>query len=282
VEALRQVRSWNAADAVVTVPDVHYYDKGANVIIMDDCGEDAVNLKMLIQIALASAIGNALGEFLGQLHTRGREIGSSLTSSKDNRQAREVYAMANYGRLIPTVTGTALINPPLDIPSANLDVLRDLATETAKIIETSRETFTMGDFWPGNIMISLGKDMDGSPRLERIYVVDWELARLGSPAFDLGQFFAEMNLLRRFHTKCVAETSAVIQAFLATYRRVAAVDNAFARLVLVHIGAHLVCWTPRIPWGDKGRTKQVVAEGLGYLLQGYSGSLDHSPVAPLL
>ena len=52
----------------------------------------------------------------------------------------------------------------------------------------------MGDFWPGNMMVVL----DGDRNLERIYVLDWELSRTGLPGADIGQFCAEIHLLRRF------------------------------------------------------------------------------------
>jgi len=58
------------------------------------------------------------------------------------------------------------------------------------------------------------------------------------------------------------------------------VDVGVAKDAMVHVGAHLVAWSPRVLWGSKGRAREIVDEGVGYLVEGYAatqgGSGDHS------
>jgi hypothetical protein len=125
----------------------------------------------------------------------------------------------------------------------------------------------MGDFWPGNILIAL--DKQGA--LERIYILDWELAKPGLPELDIGQFCAEIDLLRRFHPEYEQSAGKMISTFLETYSGICRPDISFARITVVHWGAHLVAWTPRIPGGDKEKTRETVQDGVSLLTEGYSG-----------
>ncbi|KAK0481571.1 hypothetical protein IW261DRAFT_1471342 [Armillaria novae-zelandiae] len=84
----------------------------------------------------------------------------------------------------------------------------------------------MGDFWPGNILVSL----DENPRIS-----------------DLGQFCAELRLLGHFHPASAPATHDMTYSFLKAYSP--SKDISLARYVITHMGAHLVAWTPRIPWG---------------------------------
>jgi len=110
--------------------------------------------------------------------------------------------------------------------------------------------------------------------LEWVYVLDWELAKPGLAGLDIGQFCAEMHLLRRFSPACGTSATTVLDAFLKTYRDAAGVGVGVAKDAIVHIGAHLVAWTPRVPWGSKERTREVVDEGVGYLVEGYAATQE--------
>lgn len=126
----------------------------------------------------------------------------------------------------------------------------------------------MGDFWSGNIIITLNEN----GALKRIHVLDWELAKPGLSALDLGQFCAEMDLLRRFHPEYSEAAGKVISTLLETYSGVCQPEIGLARATAVHWGAHLVAWTPRIPWGGKEETRKVVEDGVELLIKGSSGA----------
>jgi len=147
-------------------------------------------------------------------------------------------------------------------------------------------TLTMGDFWTGNIIVCLGDtNNDSQLSLERVYVLDWELAKPGLAGLDVGQFCAEMHLLRRFSPLCDESVTTTLNAFFEAYRNEFEVGVEIVKDAAVHVGAHLVAWTPRVPWGGKERTRDVVNEGVEYLVEGYTGTrewLGGSIVGPLL
>ena len=62
-------------------------------------------------------------------------------------------------------------------------------------------------------------------------------------------------------------------------------DASTARVALGHVGAHLVAFTPRITWGGREQTRDVVQEGVELLDLSWTSSessLLDSIVRPLL
>jgi len=97
-----------------------------------------------------------------------------------------------------------------------------------------------------------------------VTIIDWELAQVSSPVYDLGQFFAELYLL--YHFKARLEALTIIDAFLASYGPLPG-DLAFR--TAVHFGVHLVVWPPVTPgWGDGEQLKDCVRVGAGYIHAG--------------
>ena len=131
----------------------------------------------------------------------------------------------------------------------------------------------MGDFWPGNIMVSLNKKGD----LERLYILDWEITRIGIPGIEVGQFCAEIHMLRRFNPEvCGVTATLVLEHFLKAY----AGDAEQARRAFVHMGVHMSVLGARIEWGEKEVTRQVVLEGVRKIVDGYSSkAVDFSRLA---
>jgi len=275
VTALRQVKEWLPEDSTVTVPEVHSFDEEANVIIMDDCGAEAVTLKQLLlttppRYTLAEHIGESLGVFLGHLHSQGSSDDACLALFDEYKRGREMSAYITYGRLVSTLTdGTlsAISNPLLDISQNKLKRVADVARDVEQAMMTTRETFVMGDFWPGNMLVKIQPGDDGgSPTLQRMWVVDWEVAKPGLAGLDIGQFCAEMRLVQRFSVAGKEASERVLTSFLRAYRNTRPVGVDVARIAMVHIGAHLVAWTPRVPWGDRDTVRDVVREGVEYLV----------------
>lgn len=276
VTALRYIREWLPQDAVVTVPMIHLFDDTANVIIMDDCGEDVKTLKQLMIDNLATPdvaqqIGIALGQFLASIHSKGSTDKEKLEYFDGNQQARVISAWATYGRLVSTLTGqnapASLKDPILDIPAQDIETIGNIAKQTTLEMTTTKETLVMGDFWPGNLMIVLSSDRTS---LERIYVLDWELVKPGIAGLDIGQFLAEMHLLRQCRPHCAESASTVIVAFQRSYRiarGVAGMEDV-ARKAEIHVGAHLVAWTPRNDWGSREKTRELVLKGVSCILSG--------------
>lgn len=282
VGALRRVSEQLPTSASVTVPAVHLFDEATHVIIIDDAGESSTPLLKLmldgtLSTSLAQEIGHALGEFLSRLHSWGLQDDDARSWVSANAFARQIAAWATYGRLVDTVEGkdpiTELQNPPLDLDEATLNTIREIASIYSKTIATSQETFTMGDFWPGNLLVRTREGEDnGSPRLERIYVIDWEMSKAGLAGMDVGQFCGDVRVLLQFCPEARPAAKLLIEAFAHAYDAGCKGIN-WAGIATTHIGAHMVAWGPRIPHHASRRTREstraLVKEGIKYLKEGH-------------
>ncbi|KAG1749770.1 kinase-like domain-containing protein [Suillus paluster] len=282
VESLRLVREMHADDDVIAVPAVRLFDEEAHVMIIDDCGADTRTLKQLVidealPQPVAEEIGAAIGRFLGRIHAWNKNGSFDMGIFHNNEVGKMISPLVTYGRLISTLSGrdniATLADPVLDVPEENLDVISKLAEARSHEIGSTSEAFTHGDFWPGNIMVSLRRESEGGvPTLEKLYVLDWELAKAGLRGLDIGQFCAEMRLLQRFYPSRQKEASTIVRSFLSAYRGGSGPDEALARVAIAHVGAHLVAWTPRVRWGDREETRKTVAEGVELLVGGAEGT----------
>ncbi|KAF9008331.1 kinase-like domain-containing protein [Cyathus striatus] len=279
VEALRSVKSWLPSDSVVTVPEVHHHDKEHSCVIMEDLGYDAVTLKAFMQehnpsTELASRIGNFIGEFLGQLHVWGQNNAERCNFFEGNMEAKRISAWVYYGRLVSTLTGencpSKLTDPPLEINAEDIAVMEEVVEDTTKSMIAVRDSVVMGDFWPGNLIVSLDK----SGNLNRIFVVDWEMSRLGVHGIEVGQFSAEVHMLYRFNAPCKESAPALLEHFLKGYRKIANPDDELCRTATIHTGVHMVTLAPRISWGEKDLTRDVVLEGVSLVVNGRKGDLE--------
>lgn len=210
-----------------------------------------------------------------------------------NLEGKQLSAFATYSRLVDTLKGVgvdrALLDPPLieTNPKEHIEIIEQIARETSKAIIDADSVFTMGDFWTGNVVVRTAQYGQGDITVDRIFVIDWEVTKPGLPYLDFAQIVAELYLLRRFcdHTKESVDNA--IDAFFSAYKELGDVNEAFARGAAAHFGAHLVAWTPRAGWEPrpKNRVREVVHEGIDYLLLSYGGKLEalkQSIIGPLL
>ncbi|KAF5378573.1 hypothetical protein D9615_007124 [Tricholomella constricta] len=297
-EAMTRIKAWLPADSPVTVPTIYKFDPQRNVIIMEDCGIDALTLKEFMRRGsgsesaapgLAATIGTSLGRFLGAMHAWSRaDPDGILELFAKNLQALRLSAWATYGRVAETLqpragddVPPALTDQPIVVSESDMGIVNEVAEEMGEAITAARDTFVMGDFWPGNIMVTL----DSEQRLRRLYILDWELAKTGVPGVEIGQFCAEMHLLRRFVPAIEESVSTVLDTFLQAYADERQPEEEVARNALVHWGTHLVVWTPRVQWGDKDTTRKVVEEGLRIIVAASDATkeyLSRSLVSPLV
>jgi 5-methylthioribose kinase len=267
VEALNLVRSWVSNAALVNVPEVYHFDETSGVVIMEDCGPSSKTLKeWVIQgeltTSLAEKLSRGLGEFLALIHERGTPEQASRFAS--NEQARSISIWATYGRLLSTLSGAdglpALQEPPLEIDEETLEAVSDIVTKVSTKLEVAQSQFVMGDFWPGNVLI----DLDENKQIKKVLVVDWELAKAGIRGTDIGQFCAELHLLRHFYPERKEISTVLLKNFVDSYEQKSPLGTDF-REAIVHIGAHLIAWAPRVPWGPKREIQAVVVEGVKLL-----------------
>ncbi|PPQ79874.1 hypothetical protein CVT25_002930 [Psilocybe cyanescens] len=278
VEALRRVGAWLTPDSIVTVPEVHLFDWEAHVIIMDDAGEDSISLKAFMQQgratpAIAQKIGAAVGAFLGGMHRWGKGNQELCEAVKGNAQAKAMSAWVFYGRLLPTLSGDSglpkLQDPPLVAAQEDLEAIKGLVEETTQALLAVDDQFVMGDFWPGNLMMQL----DERGGLTGISVLDWELTKTGLSGLDVGQFCAEIHLLRRSQPEVCQETaSLVLEHFFREYKRTCEPEVEVVKRTLVQWGTHMAILGARVEWGNKDISREIVLEGVRILVDGYKSS----------
>lgn len=276
------MRSFLPADALATVPAVLHHDPDAHVIIMEDAGPDARNLKDLLRESplseLASReLGTALGQFLVAVHVNGTADTDLLAGVQKNDDSRRITAWMTYGRLFETLKGQGVRAGLFDPPLVGIDGLSDEQVEeigqyadaVMKEIYDAQTVFTMGDFWTSNIVVRLTP----SGEIERIFVIDWEMAKPGLAFLDFAQFTAEMNTLRRFHPEADTSVNTALDAYVDAYRSGVHIGEQFVRSAAAHVGAHLISITPGVKtWGSKEKMREVVEEGIEYLLGGIHGN----------
>jgi thiamine kinase-like enzyme len=119
----------------------------------------------------------------------------------------------------------------------------------------------MGDFWPGNIIVS-------NSDVGRAYVVDWEVCRPGLAGLEIGQFCAEIGFVQHFHPEHASTAEAVLGGFMRAYSATASPEEEVLRMADVHVGVHTVVIAPRVDWGARDATRAAVRRGVRRIVQG--------------
>ncbi|KAF7319246.1 APH domain-containing protein [Mycena chlorophos] len=270
---LRQVLSSGVCSDLVSVPKVFHHDTTGNFLILEDCGES--NLKQFLlantpTLEAAAQIGKSLGEFLGKFHAWGLGQQQLLEFLGKNAQAKAMTASITYGRLVPMLSthkipATELL--PEAISDEDLEPIAVIVAERTAEIQSATTALTMGDFWTGNIVIQV----DSTSGAVTTKVVDWELAKPGIRALDVGQFCAEVHCVGLFNPEKAEAAAALIKAFLIAYRaHCGELEDHIAGTAAKHMGAHLCTITPTAGWGTPEETVKAVQEGLTYLWEGCS------------
>lgn len=271
------------SDMLARVPRLHHHDKKEHVLIMDDCGAEAMTLKQLLKeglldIPACRIVGRELGAFLATIHRECMKDQELMQYLDQNTEMKRLSAMMTYGRLVDTLTGKrkgqigdAVVDPPLakSLPEGTIQAVEMIVQETSQAIigADAKSVFTMGDFWTGNIVVSTSVSTPGVLTVERIFVIDWEVTKPGLPCLDFGQFVAEMHTLRRFHENPAKElVDEALNEFFAAYKEGYPVDDVYLRGATAHLGAHLVAWTPVVGWAPKETVRHVVEEGVKFLI----------------
>jgi len=269
VAAMKKMREILSPDSLARVPVVYHHDETNHAIIMEDAGQDAVTLRELLNRpnppspATGAIAGRVLGEFISKLHAWGKtDQGQTyLDSFEGHQESRDIYARAVYGRLVTTVTGKPkpiplIHDPPLEFTPEELDKISKFAEERGKEMRVSRETMVMGDFWFANALVVLDRGSDGSEKLQKIFMVDWEVAGPGVAAFDVGQFQSGIFTAQHFNPVCNPTTKALDAAFLEGYLSIE--PGLDRKKTTQHLASHLVIWVPRVGWEPAEKTKALV------------------------
>jgi hypothetical protein len=87
---------------------------------------------------------------------------------------------------------------------------------------------------------------------------------------DIGQFLAVMVQIHTFYPASKESVDHIVSAFAEAYRNGTRDSSTNLMEVMevaaTHVGAHLIAWTPRVPWGEMKMTRQIVMEGVEYIM----------------
>lgn len=264
---------------------VYHHDTKEHVLILEDCGQDSCDLKELLKdarldVETCRVIGRALGTFLATIHRECTKDRALMDCLSQNIETKQLIASVFFGRLLSTLTGErksntgeAVLDPPLreTLSAETMEAVDDIEQENYKATLAAVENgvFLMGDFRTPNIVVRTSVDASGALSVERILVIDWEFTKAGSPCDDFGHFLAEMHSLRRFHKASAGGlVDETLKEFYAAYAEGYPVDEMFVRGATTHVGAHLISWTPdpAVAWEPKEKVREVVEEGVEYLI----------------
>ncbi|KAL7811412.1 kinase-like domain-containing protein [Trichoderma gracile] len=255
----------------VRTPKLHHFNPNSCTQIQEYV-TDAVNLKYyaLTQFrAPTSAVvrprclelGRDLGRWLREFH--------AWSDKPEQQDLREVFArnadMRNIKKYINYDQLLARVSMFPSLLEECKDVLQQIvAMATSELADDSKLAAIHGDFWTGNVLLP-NAAFDDAQQVP-VRVIDWEMAQVGVRAEDMGQFIAELWLLKLY--KDIDGALWIINGFAEGYGKA---DANFTFRVLIHIGAHLICFGSTTPgWGTSEQGQKIVKDGRDVLLNAWS------------
>ncbi|KAJ3187149.1 hypothetical protein HDU85_007187 [Gaertneriomyces sp. JEL0708] len=261
----------DAVALTISIPKVLHQDPAAHIMVVEDAGQESSNLKQLFQNSVppevAATIGEALGVFAGRIHNLQADVDLEQALISEDNQACRVSIFACYDRLVETI-GLA--------PHVNLEPYRQIfqRVETQMKEEMLRgegARVLHGDYWTGNVLASAAPGED-NVRTHQLYVIDWEIAKIAPPFFDIAQMAAELFLLHFF--KGSATALSALDSFLAAYP----LENWPRHMIFrtaVHFGVHLTVWPIRIAdWGADSIRESCALLGAEYVKRGMDEDIE--------
>lgn len=96
-------------------------------------------------------------------------------------------------------------------------------------------------------------------------MIDWELARLGHPSYDLGQMIGD--LLERNIMNNTEAALWIIDGIIDGYGQL---SEELALRTAINAGIHLICWYIRgHPQEKQERTENILRIGMDFVLRGW-------------
>ncbi|MDI1491814.1 MAG: hypothetical protein OHK93_003025 [Ramalina farinacea] len=255
---LTQLLPSNQRVAPVRVKD---YDAENHVLTIHDGGTDTLKAAYVtLDTETIQRTGGEVATWLSQLHTSTVKPTDSIASSSwwrtwDNDHLSKSIYRFSYNAIGPTLSQHGYGEEGRRLGERINEIY-------GAALRTDDEAICHGDFWPGNVLLNLHPHMSATATIPHLTIVDFEMSRRGNPATDVAQFAAEAWLLDTFRG-----SKGLLPAFLERYGEFNRVE---VERVVVHMGAHLVCWPARLggAWGDGEGVKECVRLGRELLLSG--------------
>ncbi|KAI8906133.1 kinase-like domain-containing protein, partial [Powellomyces hirtus] len=243
----------------IKIPELYHFDQDNWILYMEDAGT-STTLKEYLSTADETKIdeeklrnlGEKLGNFLRRLHEVG--VGSKGKLLGANPEAKAIINACVYKMVGPLVEQVQLSCP---------ESVKTVESFGDRDVAYSEQTLTMGDFWPGNLMVS---SSSCDPDATEIWILDWEATRYSLAALDAAQFCAELFFVYHFRSKLALH---VLNAFLREYRKGGSVDEHFLKCFGVGFGAHVVVWSRLAGWStDESMLRSCAVVGIGMVDNG--------------
>jgi Phosphotransferase enzyme family len=182
---------------------------------------------LLLQGIAEPSVGAHLGRLLGQWH---------LWSSQHRDQFSELEDVEVFVqlRIDPYHRTAAARHPALAGQFAE--------AETELLAPSSRYCFVHGDFSPKNVLLGHGPDgaqpgEEHQPGEEQLWVIDFEVAHVGNPVFDVAFLVTHLVLKSLHRPEQADEYRACAQEFLENYGQAMAIGDDSLGL---HVGCLLL------------------------------------------
>lgn len=248
----------------IELPKVLHFDDKSHVLVLEDVG-DVPSLKSwlsdTVPVDLCRSIGTSLGQFLAEVQDIAIQKPALRGLFKDNKMAKQLSAMVYFGNLPAAAARFGFHD----------SFITDAAAEGQREILEADEVLSLGDFWPGNILVSTDS-RPGGKDMTKIYVVNLEFCQAGTKWFDIGQMAAELYCLARFRDE--ERGKEMLEGFLRGYKSGA--GQVEGCKVAIRIGAHLVVMGPvgRERQVEQAALRKVVEEGIEMIRAGHEQDID--------
>ncbi|KAG2182030.1 hypothetical protein INT43_006956 [Umbelopsis isabellina] len=250
IEALRLANDPAISVPKMGVPSVYSYDAENNVAFMEDVVGSATVKAYISDLAeppspeLSHEIGSLLAQFIARLHNYGLANRDVLRGKFDHRLGADLSKAYFYDRAEGLMRSFGIESP---------DAVAAAAYGGEQLV-TNPQTFCMGDYWTGNVLINVG-----STEGVKLRVVDWEVCRYAPSGMDVGQMLAELFCLHTFRHPC----EDLMKSFLQVYAKEFHPTLYDVKIAIIQFGLHLLIWTPTAGWTDDGAS--IARIGIDYV-----------------
>lgn len=209
---------------------------------------------MRIDKPAATAIGHALGSWLGSFHAWVSHYDQRALKNKlaENKSMQQLKHVINYDQMLNMIDKYPHIleDSRSVFEKVKAYAAQELSTHTSNSTDNGYNGWgpIHGDFWTGNILIS--------PTKHNLFIIDWEMTQLGMRALDLGQVLAELYEVKQFRNN-----DAGIWIMHGLVEKYPLLNEEQAYRTAVHMGVHLVCWSGVPGWATASRVEDVVRMG---------------------
>ncbi|KAJ2964690.1 hypothetical protein NQZ79_g467 [Umbelopsis isabellina] len=239
IAALRLASNLAISLPKIGVPSVYSYDADNRVAFMEDAHGSATVKSYISGLAkppsseLSHEIGSLLAQFIARLHNYGLAKRDDLESKFDHPAGVNLSKVYFYDRAEGLMKNFGIESP---------DAVAAAAYGGEQLL-TNHQTFCMGDYWTGNVLINVG-----STEGVKLHVVDWEICRYAPSGMDIGQMLAEMFCLHKFRHPC----EDMMKSFLQVYTKEFHPTLYDVKIAIIQFGFHLLIWTPVAGWTEDG------------------------------